>query len=296
MSKADTSTVSVYFSLPHTPRCRTLHSKHIRQSPMARIADQMRILGQHPPGHRLRRRLPLLQPLPNLLLANRHAQLVRLGIDRHDIAVLHDGNRAPDRRFRHDVPDDEAMTGAAVPSVGDEGDVRQLGAHDGRRGLQLLRHAGPAFRAFVAHNQDEVLAARDLAFVQGAVELGFFVEDARLASEDGAFFAGDLGDGAAGGEVAFEDLQVARGFDRVGERADDDLVLGQGGEGGDVFGQRLAGYGGDVAVEQASGYEEFLHGGHAADVVEIRHVVSSRRCEVGDEWDFVAHALDVVEC
>jgi len=193
------------------------------------------------------------------------------------------------------VADDEAVTGATVAAVGDESDVSQLGAHDGGGSLELLGHAGPALGPLVADDEDDVLAAGDGALVQGAVELGFLVEDAGLAGEFCAFLAGDLGDGAAGGEVAFEDLQVAGGFDGVGERADDDLVLGQGGEGGDVFRQGFAGYGGYVAVEQAGGDEEFLHRRHAADFVEVRHVVASRRGEVGDEWDFVAHALDVVE-
>ena len=86
---------------------------------------------------------------------------------------------------------------------------------------------------------------------------------------------------------------MARRLDGVGERADDDLVLRERGEGRDVFGERLAGHGWDIAVQQAGGDEELLYSRDAADFVEVGHVVFAAGREVGDEGDFVAHALDV---
>ena len=107
----------------------------------------------------------------------------------------------------------------------------------------------------------------DFSGCERAVELGLFVEDASAAGEAGAFFAGDFGNSPAGGEVSTEDLEVAGGFDGVGEGADDDLVLPKGGEGGDVFGKGTAGDGGDGAVEERGGAEEFLDGRHTADLI-----------------------------
>jgi len=43
--------------------------------------------------------------------------------------------------------------------------------------------------------------------------------------EDEAFFAGDLGNGTSGREVAAEDLDVAGRLDWIVEWADEDLIL-----------------------------------------------------------------------
>ena len=51
------------------------------------------------------------------------------------------------------------------------------------------------------------------------------LEDDGLAAEAVAFLAADLGDGAAGGEVAVEDDEVAVLLDRIVERADDLLAF-----------------------------------------------------------------------
>ena len=105
----------------------------------------------------------------------------------------------------------------------------------------------------------------NLSGCEGTVELGFFVEDASAPGEAGAFFAGDFGNSAAGCKVSAEDLEVTGGFDGVRDGADD--VLGEGGEGGDVFGEGFAGDGGDGAVEERGSAEEFLDGGHTTDLV-----------------------------
>ena len=60
-----------------------------------------------------------------------------------------------------------------------------------------------------------------------------------------ALVAGDLDDGAFGGEVALHDDEAAGGFERVRPRADDDLAGGFDSDGG-FFGEGLAGDGGRV--------------------------------------------------
>ena len=190
-------------------------SKLIRQRPMTRIPDQERILGQRPPRNHLPRRPPSRQPRRQLLLPDIHAQLVRLRANRHEIAIPHDGNRPADRRLGNHVPNDEAMTRAAVAPIRDERHVGQLGAHERRAGLELFRHSRTPLGTLVAHDQDEVLAALDLAPVQRVVERVLLVEDARPADELGALFARDLGDGAARSEISPQDLQVAGRLDGV---------------------------------------------------------------------------------
>lgn len=82
----------------------------------------------------------------------------------------------------------------------------------------------------------------------------FFVEDAGEAREYCSFFSCDLGDCAAGSEVAAQDLDVAGLLDGVGEGADENLVLGERGKGGDVFGEGFSGDGRDGAVEETGCY------------------------------------------
>ena len=65
---------------------------------------------------------------------------------------------------------------------------------------------------------------------------------------------------------------MAGGFDGVCEGPDEGLVGVEGGERGDVFGKGAACDGGDGAVEEGGGDEEFLHGGDAADRVQVAHV------------------------
>jgi len=171
------------------------------------------------------------------------------------------------------MPDNKPVAGPAVPPVRHERHVRQPGTHDCRAGLELLGHPRPALGAFVAHDEHEVsFGAGDGAGGEGGVEGGFLVEDAGRAGECEAFFSGDFGDGAAGGEVPAEDLQVAGGFDGVGQGAEDFLGWVEGGPGGDVLGEGVPGHGGDGAVDEAGGDEIFEHGGGATDGEEVFHV------------------------
>jgi hypothetical protein len=76
----------------------------------------------------------------------------------------------------------EAVAGTTVPAIGDESNVGEFGAHDGRAGFELFRHSRPAFGTFVADDHDDVLAVRDAAGIEGGVEFVFFVEDLGVRS------------------------------------------------------------------------------------------------------------------
>ena len=97
----------------------------------------------------------------------------------------------------------EAGTAVAVADV--DVDVEaEAGAHDEGGGLEHLGHAGAALGAEVAEDDDRLLALLDRAGLDGVHEVLFAVEGAGLAGEAEALLAGDLGDSAAGGEVAAE--------------------------------------------------------------------------------------------
>jgi hypothetical protein len=57
------------------------------------------------------------------------------------------------------MPDNETVARAAVPAIRDQ------------------RNVGEAFGAFVAHDDDDIFAVRELTGIEGSVELVFFVED-----------------------------------------------------------------------------------------------------------------------
>ncbi|KAK1526013.1 uncharacterized protein CCOS01_08431 [Colletotrichum costaricense] len=194
------------------------------------------------------------------------------------------------------MPNQEPVRAAREPSVRQQRHVlAQPGAHDGGAGLQHLGHAGAALGPFVADDDDRLLALLDLAALQGGDEAVLLVEDARLAREDEALLAGDLAHGAAGRELAAQDLDVARRLDGVAEGADDGLVLGEVGRAGDVLLHRLARDGDAGAVDEAFLEEELEQAGGAADAVHVGHDVLSRRLQVSQEGRAVRDGLEVVD-
>lgn len=193
------------------------------------------------------------------------------------------------------MPHDEPVRRPRVPPIRDQRHVRQPRAHDRRAGLELFRHAGTAFGAFVPHDQHEVVAPGDLAGIQRVVQPHLLVETHRLPREAQALLARDLRDGARGREIPPQNLDVAALLDRAGERSDDHLVLTQAGEALHVLREGLARDGRDIAVQHPRGDEQLLHGRHAPDLVEVRHEVFPAGSKVGDEGDLVADALEVVQ-
>ena len=216
---------------------------------MTSIPNQRLILRQHPPRNHPLRPLPRLQPLRNLPLPNPiNPNLISLAANSNRIPIPDHRNRPPHSSLGNHMPHNKAMAGARVPPIRHECHVGEFSAHERGAGFQLLGHAGTALGALVADDDDDVGGVRDFAVIECLVELVLLIEDARDAGESRSLLAGNLCDGAAWGEVAAEDLQMACGFYGVGKGADDDLVLGQGGEGGDVLGEGLSCYGGDAAV------------------------------------------------
>ena len=55
----------------------------------------------------------------------------------------------------------------------------------------------------------------DEVAIEGVIKCVLLVEAAGLAREGGALLSRDLGNGAAGGQVATQDLDVAGGLDGV---------------------------------------------------------------------------------
>ena len=111
--------------------------------------------------------------------------------------------------------------------------VAQAGTHDGGGRRQHFRHAGSAFGTFVANDDD--VAFVDLLLFQGREHLFFGIEHVGGSGKHESLFAGDLGDRTFGREVASQDLDVTRRFDRIAERANDFLPFGQSGQIGRGF-------------------------------------------------------------
>ncbi len=80
------------------------------------------------------------------------------------------------------------------------------------------------------------------------IKLIFLIKDLSLTIEGKAFFASNFSDGAAGGEITIEDLEVASVFNKIRDRADNSLVLGKRQERYNIFGKGFAGYSRDITV------------------------------------------------
>ena len=148
-------------------------------------------------------RLPFGPALRQFLVGEFHVDGALDGVDRDDVAVLEQPDRAAHGRLRPDMADAEAAGRAGEAAVGDERDlVAHALAVERRRGREHLAHAGAAARALVA--DDENLAFLVLALGDG-LEAGLLaVEAAGRAAEDLLVgrHARDLHDGAFGREVA----------------------------------------------------------------------------------------------
>ena len=263
---------------------------------MAGITHQFGILGQYAPFNVQLGLFPFLPPPRHLLFIHSHVDPVAHRVNRDFIPVPHQSDGSSRCGFGHNVAHDETMRGTTVPAIRHERNVAQAGAHDGCRGSQLLRHARSALGSFVPHNEHKVaIRLLDVPPRQGQIQHVLLVKRARFAGEDRALFTGDFGHGAAGGKVTAQDADVPGALDGVLERADDLLVGVQAGPVVDVFGKSSARDGGDVAVEYALVDEQLEHGGRAANLVEVLHVVLAARGEVSEERRGVASGGDVVE-
>lgn len=194
------------------------------------------------------------------------------------------------------MTDQEAVGAAGEAAISDKSaGGAEAGAHEGGGGLEHLGHAGPALGAGVADDDDGLVLLFDLFALESGDEVVLMVEDARLADEPGAFLAGDLADGAAWGQGAAEDLDVASFLDRVGQGPDDLLVGGEVGEVLEVLGEGLTCDGHAGAVDDAFLEQELEQGRGAADVVQVGHDVLARWLKVGEEGGAVRNLLEVFD-
>jgi hypothetical protein len=274
-----------------------LKTLSISDTAVASILDQLSILEQRTLLVLERRSLELELPALQLLGSRvNDVNNIVVGINSDGVAVADKTNGTALLGFRSDVTDQETVAAAGEATISDEGNVvAETVAHDGGAGLEHLRHTGATLGTLVADDDDGLLALLESAGLEGFDEEVLGVEAAGLAGEDGTLLAGDLADGALGGEAAAEDLDVAGGLDGVGDGADDVLV---GGEVGDEFCVLLEGLAGDGhagAVEHALLEQVLDQAGGAADVVEVLEDVLAGRLEVGEERCAVGNGLEVVD-
>ncbi len=104
-----------------------------------------------------------------------------------------------------------------------------------------------------------------------------------------------LADSAAGREVAVENDEVAVGFDRVAERADDLLALWIGFHALEIFGDGLASDGHAIAVEEALLEKHFHERDDAADGDELTHQKAAAGLEISQDRNFASDAGEVGE-
>ncbi len=219
---------------------------------------------------------------------------MRLGVDHDPVAVGDERDRPAVDRFGRDVTDAEALRPAREPAVGDERRVvASPGAGHRPRDREHLAHAGAALRPLVADHDD--VAGRDLAGEDLLHRDVFAVEDARGAFEAERVDTGDLHHRALRRERAAEDRDAALLVDRIGERVHDGAVGRGRVEVGQVLGHGLARDREAVAVQQPRVEELPHHDLHAADPVEVVHVVVAVRLHVGDVRDARADPVEVVE-
>src|SRR5262249_61333856 len=108
--------------------------------------------------------------------------------------------------------------------------IATAGALERAGDVDHLAHARPALRSLVANDDDVV--GLDLAFLDGLEGAFLALEHARGAAMLGLALAGELDHAAAGGEVAAQDDDAARGLEGLLERLDHLLArrLGGGGD------------------------------------------------------------------
>mmetsp|Transcript_13416 Transcript_13416/g.57198 ORF Transcript_13416/g.57198 Transcript_13416/m.57198 type:complete len:458 (-) Transcript_13416:380-1753(-) len=243
-------------------------------------------------GRRLPRRLALL---PLLVRDVERVDGSVLGVDLDDVAVLHQADGAADLRLGGDVSDDEPVRAAGEAAVGDQRALlAEAGAHDGGGGREHLGHARATLGTFVA---DHDHGALERVGVRGeSIEhLLLGVVALRETLEVQTFLAGDFGDGALGGDVAEQALQVASLLDGLVEGEDDLLAFAQVGTRREVLGHGLAGARHAAPVDEAVFQEVLEHAGRASDLVHVLHDVLARGLEVRDEGDPVGDSLEVVQ-
>src|SRR5205814_1604441 len=171
-------------------------------------ADEMRVLGEHA-GERVGLRRPRRRaPAPQLRSRQVHADLAPCGIDADAVPAAQQPDRPADCRLGADVSNNKAVTAAGEAPVGDQSHLRsQASSGDGARRAEHLGHAGrPAWALLADH--DYVAGAHPTGENRPGGAL-LALEHTRRPLEACPLLAGDLGDGALGGEVPVQDHEMA---------------------------------------------------------------------------------------
>ena len=164
------------------------------------------------------------------------------------------------------MADDKSVAAAGEAAIGYQRNIlAQPLAHDGGGDAEHLAHSRPAFGPLVADDDD--VAGQDLVALNAGEAVLFGVVADCGAAEAKALFAGDLRHRAGLGEVAIEDLQMARLLDWISQRHDDLLAFAQVGDVGQIFGECLTGDGHAIAVQEAFAQQHLLHCRDAANLV-----------------------------
>ena len=236
-----------------------------------------------------------MRALVELGLGEGDADLALDGVEGDHVAVAEERDRAALGRLGADVADAEAAGGAGEAAVGDQ---RHLLAHalagEGGGGREHLAHAGAADRALVADDDDLALLVGALLHRVEGVLLA--LEDAGGAGEDllRLGHAGDLHDGALGGEVAHEADDAAGLRDRLVDRVDHPAV-GFAADVVELLADGAPARGDAVAVEEAGAHELLEHHRHAAGLEEVLGDVFAARLEVDEIGGVVEDVADVLE-
>ena len=189
-------------------------------------------------------------------------------VDPDRIAVLDERNRPIAGRFRSDVADGGPVGSAGEAPIGDEGAARaEAGPHQRGGGAQHLAHAGSSPGSLVA--DDDAGARPDPVAAQRVDRALFVLEDAR-GKHDVPHLPRDargLDDGAAGREVAPEDVDRTVRFDRIAPASNALRVLNR--RLVDQLSGVLSGYGRHPRMYEA--FQRLHDRGHAPRLAEIGH-------------------------
>src|SRR5439155_20336603 len=179
---------------------------------------------------------------------------------------------------------------AAVSSLRD----RIAGPFADQRGgfLEHYRHVRTSSRSLVADVDD--VTGGDLLRSDSVIARRLRIEDPGRAPVQMTFVTGQLDDAAVRSERAPKDRQPADRFDRTFD-GDDDLLAGRlDGSRGDL-GDRLAGDGRRVAMEEVP-LQELTHDEpHAPRVVHLRRGETTAGSHVRDDRGAVADRVEIVD-
>src|SRR4029077_2707486 len=95
-------------------------SARMGQCAVARRSNLLGVFPQVTGSEFIAARLPLLRAPIKLSLAEPDVERAALRIERDDVTIANERDRAADRRLRTDMADAEAARGAGKPAIGDQ--------------------------------------------------------------------------------------------------------------------------------------------------------------------------------